>query len=298
MFASMTAKELYRNFLLRLQSIYALGEATAITDRAFEAIAGIRRQELVKHPQQQFTAAINEELEKALHELLQHRPVQYVLQEAWFFHLKLKVNESVLIPRPETEELVQWLLNDLQQVYQVRQTGTPRPAGIVNIIDIGTGSGCIPIAIKKKLPAANITAVDYSTAALTLAKENAASHHCDINFIETDFLKEDNWSSLPQSDIIISNPPYIPEQEKEQLDKNVLAWEPHLALFVPDNKALIFYEKIAAFGRKYLSPQGQIYLETHAPLAQEVANLFRKEYSAVTVKKDMFGLERFVKAVY
>lgn len=283
MFAPVMIKELYRNFLLQLQKVYSLGEATNITDWVFEKKASLKRTDIIKNPNKLITPAADKLIQEALGELLTYKPVQYVLGEGWFYHMKLKVNEHVLIPRPETEELVEQLIKD-------RKSRLTDPA----ILDIGTGSGCIPIAIKKYLPAAIITGMDISGQAIDLAKENAAMHNAHIHFVQQDFLDEKNWPALPLFDIIISNPPYIPVNEKEKLDRNVTDFEPHLALFVPDGSPLIFYEKIAAFGKTNLLPNGKIYLETHEDLANDVAALFRKDYQTVMIKKDMCGKERMV----
>ncbi|HMK02782.1 MAG TPA: peptide chain release factor N(5)-glutamine methyltransferase [Ferruginibacter sp.] len=282
-FVLLFIKELYRNFLVQLQQIYSLSEATVIADWVFEKIAGVKRTELIKNPSLQLGNKTTGHLNQAFAQLLQHKPVQYVLGEAWFYHMKLKVNSHVLIPRPETEELVELLVAD-------RKSKLTDPA----ILDIGTGSGCIPIAIKKNLPASMVTSVDVSEDALSLAKENAAQHNTSIRFIQMDFLDESNWSRLPRPDVIISNPPYIPLKEKDKLNKNVSGFEPHLALFVPDASPLIFYEKIADFGKKNLMPDGKIYLETHEEHAEEVMALFIKRYAAATIKKDMYGKERMV----
>lgn len=283
MFALMTLKELYRNFLVQLQKIYSLGEATAITDWVFEKMASLKRSDILKNPEKIISPAANELIQNTLHELLLHKPIQYALGEAWFYRMKIKVNEHVLIPRPETEELVEQLIKD-------RKSKLTDPA----ILDIGTGSGCIPIAIKKNLPASKLTAIDVSKDALSLAKENAMLHNTHIQFTELDFLDERNWQTLGMFDIIISNPPYIPIHEKEKLAKNVTEFEPHLALFVPDRTPLIFYEKIASFGRDHLLPNGNIYLETHEDLAKETAALFHNNYQTVMVKKDMYGKERMI----
>lgn len=279
----MMLKELYRNFLLQLQQVYSLSEATNITDWVFEKKASLKRSDILKNPGKVITSAADKLIQEALQELLTHKPVQYVLGEAWFYHMKLKVNEHVLIPRPETEELVEQLIKD-------RKSKLTDPA----ILDIGTGSGCVPIAIKKHLPAAIITSIDVSEKAIELAKENAALHNAHINFIQLDFLDESKRNGLPMFDIIISNPPYIPFNEKEKLDRNVTAFEPHLALFVPDDSPLIFYQEIALFGKNNLLPNGKIYLETHEKLAKEVAALFMKDYQTVMIKKDIYGNERMV----
>lgn len=279
----MMIKDLYRNFLVQLQGIYSLSEATTITEWVFEKMASLKRSDILKNPEKQITPAADKLIQQTLQELLTHKPVQYVLGEAWFYHMKFKVNDHVLIPRPETEELVEQLIAD-------RKSKLTDPA----ILDIGTGSGCIPVAIKKNLPASKLTAIDISKDALVLAKENAALHNAHINFIEADFLDESTWPVLPLFDIIISNPPYIPIHEKEKLAKNVTDFEPHLALFVPDRSPLVFYEKIAAFGKEHLLPNGKIYLETHENLAKETAALFRDHYQTVMIKKDMYGKERMI----
>jgi release factor glutamine methyltransferase len=279
----MMIKDLYRNFLVQLQKIYSLSEATAITDWVFEKMASLKRSDILKSPEKIITPAADELIQKTLQELLLHKPVQYVLGEAWFYRMKFKVNAHVLIPRPETEELVEQLITD-------RKSKLTDPG----ILDIGTGSGCIPIAIKKNLPASKLIALDISEDALALATENAAFHNAHINFMLLDFLDESTWSALELFDIIISNPPYIPIHEKEKLAKNVTDFEPHLALFVPDKSPLIFYEKIAAFGRDHLLPNGKIYLETHEDYAQQTAALFRPYYQTVMIKKDMYGKERMI----
>ena len=283
MFALMTIKDLYRNFLVQLQKIYNLSEATVITDWVFEKMASLKRTDILKDPEKETTVAADKLIQETLEELLLHKPVQYVLGEAWFYRMKLKVNEHVLIPRPETEELVELLIKD-------RKSKLTDPA----ILDIGTGSGCISIAIKKNLPASKVTGIDISENAIALAKENAVLHHAHISFTVTDFLDESAWPSMPFFDIIISNPPYIPINEKEKLGKNVIDFEPHLALFVTDNSPLIFYEKIAAFGKAHLLPQGKIYVETHEDYAKETAALFIKQYQTVMIKKDMYGKERMI----
>lgn len=284
----MTIKEQYRFFLQQLRTIYNLNEATVMTDWVFESIAAIKRFDVIKDPDQLLSSTKSEKLKITLAALLQHKPVQYVVGEAWFYNMKLKVNENVLIPRPETEELVQLVLSAASSL----QTSTP------TVLDIGTGSGCIAIAVKKNMPAASVTAIDISKEALQVAKENAANQHTAIQFLQIDFLEEAQWAKLPTFDIIISNPPYIPINEKEKLDTNVTAFEPHQALFVPNNSPLLFYKKIAAFGRIHLNPNGKIFMETHEDFAKETAALFLQHYIDVAIKKDIFGKERMVIASY
>ena len=216
-------------------------------------------------------------------ELKQGRPLQYILGEAWFYKYPFKVNEAVLIPRPETEELVEWILSCIDK---------PK----LSILDIGTGSGCIPITIKKEKPETHITSVDISQEALATAEENAQQLNTEIKFLELDFLTESSWVDLNKYDIIVSNPPYIPVNEKETLSVNVRNHEPHQALFVPENQPLFFYEKIAKFGKEYLNDQGLIFLELHQDYAYETKKLFEEfGYKNVELRKDISGNDRMLK---
>jgi release factor glutamine methyltransferase len=289
MFALMTNKELYGQYLLQLQQIYSPNEAMVITDWVFEKIAGLHRSDLVKKPLQSLSADIAEQLKSCLQDLGRHKPVQYVVGEAWFYKMKLIVNDQVLIPRPETEELVQLAID-----YGKTKGGSTGESGDrISILDIGTGSGCIATAVKKHLPNARVQAIDVSPGALLVAKENALLHNAAIDFMEIDFLNELTWNQLPNLDIIISNPPYIPLLEREKMDKNVIEFEPHKALFVPDNTPFVFYEKIASFGKTHLLPDGRIFAEVHEEYAKETAEIFDTDYQ-VEIKKDIFGKQRML----
>lgn len=311
----MTVDELYKDFVRQLKEIYDERESNNITDWVFESIAKMKRLDRITDKQKQLNNATIEQLNIALQLLLQHKPVQYVLKEAWFYKIKLFVNEHVLIPRPETEELVEWVVEDLRGTrydvrsdvedvrgtrYDVRSKKSDnivhRTSDIVHIIDIGTGSGCIAIALKKELPDAEIFAIDVSEYALQVARRNAQDQNVNINLLNIDFLNENRWSSLPLVDIIISNPPYIPENEKAKIDKNVVGHEPHLALFVTDENAFIFYEKIASFAKKNLKEEGKIFVEVHEDYANEVEKIFPEKNFKTEFKKDIYGRERMVKA--
>jgi len=283
----MNSKELYRKFLVELQSIYDLSEATVITDWVFEHIANIKKTDLIKNPLQQVPAPVIKKLLEKKEQLLQHQPVQYVMGQTTFYGLPFLVNDKVLIPRPETEELTALIINNWR--LESKQ---------VSVLDIGTGSGCIAVTIKKYLPSAKVMALDASYEALDMAHKNAVANKTNVQITLLDFLDENRWPELLQFDIIVSNPPYIPLKEKEKLDTNVVAYEPHAALFVPDSNPLLFYEKIAKFGRSHLNYNGKIYLETHEDYAKEVAALFKTSYREVLVKKDLFGKERMVIASY
>ena len=277
----MNLKETYKNFLLQLQTIYSASEASVIADWIFEHDVKITRADIIKSPNKEISNQTIEQLNHHLTELLQHKPVQYVLGEAWFYNIKLKVNKHVLIPRPETEELVKLGVDSWQLA-----------AG--NILDVGTGSGCIAIALKKNLHAATITAIDISENALSIAKENAAIQKTAIQFLQVDFLNEKNWQTFGMFDMIASNPPYIPADEKESLDKNVTGYEPHSALFVPDEQPLLFYEKMTAFGKEHLNNNGKILAEIHENFASAVLALFKTNYHHAEIKKDIFGKDRMV----
>lgn len=278
----MIANELYRQFLLELSEVYNKEEAGIFTSILFDYFANINRATLLTDPNKIITHQTQQILEENLLLLKEHKPIQYITGEAWFYKLKLSVSPAVLIPRPETEELIEELLRILAK------------KKYLDIIDIGTGSGCIPIAIKKNINAVNITAIDVSDDALAIAKKNAITHATIISFKQLDFLDDTATATLEKYDVIISNPPYITEKQHSTMDKNVTAYEPHLALFVKDEQPLIFYEKIAAFALEHLNENGMIFLETHEELAKEVAGLFDDKLYEVAIKKDIFEKERMV----
>ena len=284
MFVKMTIGALYRQICTNLESVYPKTEADKICECLFENKAGINRQQLLKEPGMELDAAVTNSINNGLVELLAHKPIQYVTGESWFYHLKLKVSPAVLIPRPETEELAEMVIRQMPVNPEL------------SLLDIGTGSGCIAIAVKKNCRNVNVTAIDKSPEALAIAKENAVNNQATITFSEVDFLDENEWNFFPQFDIIVSNPPYIPVNEMDKLDKHVTAYEPHAALFVAENRPLLFYEKIALFGQTHLKKGGKIYMETHEDLAIECAALFRNDHYDSEVVKDMSGNNRFVTA--
>jgi release factor glutamine methyltransferase len=280
----MTIREASSRLLFQLYHLYDNREAANIADLVMENITGWKRIDRVVNSKVKLSAPQEALLDEYIAKLLTHAPVQYVLHEAWFFDMKLYVDENVLIPRPETEELVQWIVDVL---------GT-KGVDALTILDIGTGSGCIPVALKKKLPAANVYACDISAGALGVAKRNAAALGTDVHFVEADILNDADWRLLPQCDVIVSNPPYIPLKEKSQMAANVVAHEPALALFVGNDDPLVFYRAIAKFGKEKLNSSGNIFAEIHEDLARQAAEVF-KDYSSVEVKRDMQGKERMVR---
>ena len=278
----MTIKDLYNKYLTELKDLYQTGEATAITKILFEHFAKISGSDMILNAKKVLEDDIEHLLQNALLQLKDHVPVQYITGQAWFYNLNFEVSNAVLIPRSETEELVLEAINFLKGNEGKK------------VLDIGTGSGCIPISIKKNIANALITSVDVSRAAISVAEKNAAKNNVEINFVEMDFLDEGNYKGLAEFDLIISNPPYIPENEKNILDKNVVDFEPHLALFVPNNNPLIFYKKILIFAENHLAKNGRILLETHEDFAIITSEIFIAAKYEVEIKKDMQGKDRIL----
>lgn len=277
----MTWNEGYRFFLDRVQEFYDPSEADMITSLIFESFASMTKKDIIRNARDLMPDNMVKELESPFERILHHEPVQYVTGKALFCNLEFMVNPSVLIPRPETEELIARFL----------ELDIPRNA---SVLDIGTGSGCIAISIIKKRPDLEVTAIDQSSMALETAAKNASSHHTHIHFKEIDFLDESCWKKLGCFDCILSNPPYIPVTEKESLAPHVKDHEPAGALFPPGEDALIFYKKIAAFGKNHLSAHGKMILELHAEKAAECMKLFSEEGYQGEILKDMFGKERIL----
>lgn len=283
----MTLKEAIQYSSDKLGPIYEQNEAEIISNWLVEHIKNIERSQRMAHPQMLFSGDDMARMDVYLQRLLTHEPVQYVLNEAWFFGMKFFVNKDVLIPRPETEELVDWIIKD-----------QPLRTNDLQILDIGTGSGCIPVSLKKHLPAAAVTACDLSKAALAVAQKNADQLQVSIRFAALDFLDKEKRDELSGFDIIVSNPPYIPEKDKGDMHANVLNHEPHLALFVPDNDALLFYKAIADFGLHHLNKNGCIYLEIHEGLGEATRHLFQSKGYITELRKDMQQKDRMIKAAF
>lgn len=283
----MTIQRAYQQLLIKLYQIYNTQEAANIADRVIEHVTGQRKIDRIVYKDLPVDEDQQKQLEKIAVELLHHRPVQYVLGETWFMDMKLTVNESVLIPRPETEELVEWILMDIQQ------PGSKE----FSLLDIGTGSGCIPIAVKKKIPKASVSAIDVSDEALQVVKLNGLEQKAAISIFNLNFLEEAEWSQLGKYNIIVSNPPYVKRSEESAMRENVLKYEPHIALFVPDQDPLVFYTAIAKFSQQHLELGGSVYVEINEALGKEVVELFTKRgFADVILKKDMQGKDRMVKA--
>ncbi|WP_161964187.1 peptide chain release factor N(5)-glutamine methyltransferase [Chitinophaga flava] len=267
--------------------LYDEREAANIAHIVLEYITGMNKLDRLVHKTKLLTPDQNARLKTAIEALLRLEPVQYVTGTSWFYGMELLVNKSVLIPRPETEELVEWIVQEL--------AGKPRP----HLLDIGTGSGCIPLALKKSIPAAVVSGIDVSEDALTVARDNATKQRLDVSFWHMDTLNTRQTDTLPMFDVIVSNPPYITQSEKAEMQQQVWGFEPSLALFVPDNDALLFYRYIAQLAQHKLNAGGALYFEINESLGKEVVALLEEQgFTAVVLKQDMFGKDRMVKGTF
>jgi release factor glutamine methyltransferase len=273
-----------------LKNVYDEGELRNIVDLVIEHVTNLPRMEQIKDKKAYLTCEQLESIDAITERLKRNEPVQYVLGEAWFAGMKFKVNKNVLIPRPETEELVDWIARENVQRSMLNDQ--------FSIIDIGTGSGCIPISLKKELPQASVSAIDVCSEALFTATENAIELDAEIGFMLLDFIDEEKWKELGQYDIIVSNPPYVRQSEMHTMHERVKVFEPHQALFVPDNDALLFYKKLCDFSLKHLKPSGSLFVEINENLGKEVVDLFRaKGFSSTEIKKDLQGKDRIVRGI-
>ena len=250
-----------------------------------EYLHNLKRVDLALNPNFELSDAEVEKWNIILADLQQEKPIQYITGEAWFYGLRFEVNENTLIPRPETEELVEWIIESQKSKVKSQK---------FDILDIGTGSGCIPISLKANLPQANVSAIDVSEKALEVAKRNAVSNKVEINFIQTNILEVEDLNQ--HFDVIVSNPPYVRNLEKEEIKKNVLDYEPHLALFVEDTDALLFYRKIAQLALKNLAPNGLLFFEINQYLGKETVELLENlGFKNIELKKDMYGNDRMIR---
>lgn len=290
----MTIGESRKEIVRHIHSIYDEVEGTNIAELLLEHITRLQRIERVVKKDQPLAAEQVQLLNAAIERLQNHEPVQYITNEAWFAGMKLYVDRSVLIPRPETEELVEWILKEFRMLRRSPFGQNVR----CKILDVGTGSGCIAIALKKNLPAAEVWACDVSDEALNIARMNADALQAAIDFVPLDFLNKEQRKQLPQVDVIVSNPPYVPQKDKTEMRKNVVDFEPSAALFVPDNDPVIFYSAIADFGKGKLSSKGVIYVEIHEGLGAQIRKLFQeKGYGFIEIKKDLQGKDRMAKVM-
>ncbi len=279
----MSLQSLKLEFKKQLADQYESIELNSLLSILFEYVTGWNQINQVLHKEEALDQAIKTRLLKAIESLKTGMPIQYITGKAWFMGNELTVNENVLIPRPETEELVEWMIE--------YATIIDKP---LQILDIGTGSGCIPIALKLALPNCMVAGLDISEVALQVAKNNATHLNAAISWMQENIL---DTTYLPnQFDIIVSNPPYIPFKENANMQAQVKNFEPNIALFVTDQDPLIFYRTIARLGKQYLSPNGQLFFEMHYDQGKALLALFDEMGYHAELRQDMFGKDRMLRA--
>lgn len=283
-----TVKDVFHRFKLQLTDVYDLQETEAITLLVLSDLLDTSKAKLKAFPETELSFQQVEKLEDILSELTTGKPLQYILGHTDFYGLTFRVTPAVLIPRPETEELVQWILDSVK----TSDTATK------NILDIGTGSGCIAITLKNQIALAELFAIDISANALAIARLNADLNQAQVNFIEADILNFPASVQLPKFDTIVSNPPYVTETDKRQMHQNVTGFEPHTALFVPENDPLLFYKAIANFAQERLVTGGLLFFEINESYGTEtVEMLMDKDFKNIELRKDLPGRDRMIRAV-
>ncbi len=283
----MILKQYKKEFSDVLQSIFDEKEIESFFYIILEAFHDMKRVDLALNPNFELDVTQLLQWETVLAQLKEQKPIQYILGETEFYGLPFYVNENTLIPRPETEELVDWILSKKQ----ISELLNP-----LKILDIGTGSGCIAISLAKNIPNAQVYAIDVSEKALDIAKKNAMRNNVEITFSLVNILEINQMEE--KFDIIVSNPPYVRHLEKKEIHKNVLDYEPHLALFVEDHDALLFYRKISELAKKNLSEGGQLYFEINQYLGEEMIALLEDyNFNDIELKKDIYGNDRMIYCV-
>lgn len=281
----MLLKEIKNNFHEQLDALFGQDEVESFYFILTEYLHGLKRIDLALNPNFEISEVEIQKWEAIISELKTEKPIQYIIGETWFYDSKFYVNEHTLIPRPETEELVDWIVSKFPQ--------TPNPK-LITALEIGTGTGCIPISIKKNIPYAEVFAIDVSEEALKVAKRNAVENKVEVNFILQNILEVEKLES--KFDVIVSNPPYVRNLEKQEIKKNVLEFEPHLALFVEDNDALLFYRKIAQLAKESLAENGQLFFEINQYLGKETVKLLEQlGFKNIELRKDIYGNDRMIK---
>ena len=292
----MTIKQYREHFNESLKHLYPTSEIDSFFFLILEEYMDLKRIDVVLKSDFYLDKKSLNLMQIATKQLEQEIPIQYIIGKTEFFGLPFNVNKEVLIPRPETEELVEQVLNEISLIKTCKtSTDLASKEKQFKILDIGTGSGCIAISLKKQLPSSEISAMDVSDKALRVANKNALLNQVDINFIHQDILKTTNLDKL--YNVIVSNPPYVRELEKKEIKNNVLNNEPHLALFVDNKNPLLFYNKIAELAKKFLTKNGQLHFEINQYLGKETIKLLaEKGFKNIQLKKDIFGNDRIVTA--
>ncbi|OVE55170.1 peptide chain release factor N(5)-glutamine methyltransferase [Chryseobacterium mucoviscidosis] len=279
----MTISAFKKHFKTELSGLYTDSESTFLSSIFMEKIVGFDAFDQRRFAEQELLLEDEKRLLEVISELKTSKPYQHILGETDFYGMTFFVNENVLIPRPETEELLEFAIKKIK-------SSTSYIQGL-KILDIGTGSGIIPLVLKKYFPKAEVTSIDFSDKALEVARKNAAFHQLTVNFIHADYL---NFDLKENFDIIISNPPYIAIDEEQEIEHSVKGFEPTMALFSPTSDALIFYRKIAEDSKKYLNKNGLLFLEINQKLGSETLDLYRNEFEKAALIKDLSENDRFI----
>ena len=286
----MNIREFRDYFKITLKKLYPASEIDTFLFLLLEEYLNFKRIDIVLKSNFNISSEVLTLLKSSTKLLQQEIPIQYIIGKTEFYGFPFILNEHVLIPRPETEELVTFILD---KVSKLESYHTIKKENTIKILDIGTGSGCIPIALKKSLPLAEISALEKSNKALRIAKKNTHLNKVEINLIQQDILKTTQLNNT--YDIIVSNPPYVRESEKKEIKNNVLNNEPHMALFVEDNNPLIFFDKIAELAKNHLTKNGLLFFEINQYLGKETVDLLRlKGFNTIELKKDIFGHDRVI----
>jgi release factor glutamine methyltransferase len=306
----MNIKSLKTHFFSELETIQEDSEIESFFFILTEFLHNLKRIDVSLHPDFEVSETDLEKWNTIISELKTEKPIQYITGEAWFYGLRFEVNENTLIPRPETEELVDWIVESQKSKVKSQKSKVEsqklnsqnliiQKSNNLTILDIGTGSGCIPITLNKEIPYSFVYAIDISEKALETARKNAFDNQVEVNFVHQDILKSSNLQISKSSnllfDIIVSNPPYVRNLEKQEIKKNVLDYEPHLALFVDDSDALLFYRKIAQLALKSLAPTGKLFFEINQYLGKETVELVEQlGFKNIELRKDFMGNDRMI----
>lgn len=272
-----TRREIFRALTEAGAELYGEAEARQIAEMVLES-RGVSRNQLLIEPNESLDFP---DLEDIINDISAWRPVQYIIGSAEFAGVDFEVSDAVLIPRPETEELVDWVASEV--------------GNEATILDVGTGSGCIAIALSRAVSGSSVWALDISADALAVARRNGAKYAPDVRFVEGDALSDFSALFAEKFDVVVSNPPYIPDSDSRLMRRNVTDYEPHTALFVPDNDPLLFYRSIARTARKMLKSKGKLYFEIYESLAEEMQTMLRSEgYDEIVVREDFRGKPRMI----
>lgn len=281
-FSSNRVRDVERQFLTALSDIYPEGEIRQMTRMLFEAYLGWNTTTLLLNRESTINQSDLLKFHWAIEDLKKQRPIQHIIGYTDFCDCRINVSEHTLIPRPETEEIVQWIASNI--------------VSPTRVVDLCTGSGCIAIALKKQFPQAMVSAVDVSEEALKVARENASQNVVEVEFCQADILAENGWQIPKDTSLIVSNPPYIKQSESVIMSRNVLDYEPHLALFVSDSDPLLFYRRIARMAKEALAEGGKLVLEINENLGRETQSMLAEEGYDSHLHQDFRGKDRMVEA--